>query len=103
MEFLEVMPLHPHNGALQVRLELGLPGTALMAALVAWIFAWAGQAARPRLTAAAACAAATGYMTIGSLSFGAWQSWWLAVAWILAVIVGALMSEGHGREAGGAS
>ena len=32
------LPLHPHNAALQVWLELGLPGAALMALLLSWLW-----------------------------------------------------------------
>jgi len=35
---LEILPLHPHNAALQVRLELGWPGVILAAALILSVF-----------------------------------------------------------------
>jgi O-antigen ligase len=35
---MEIMPLHPHNLALQTRLELGLPGSLILAGLVFSIF-----------------------------------------------------------------
>jgi O-antigen ligase len=88
MGALELMPLHPHNGALQVWLELGLPGALLMAALAGGIFLAAGRA--PPLFAAAGGASAAGYLVIGGLSFGVWQTWWVAVAWILAIVVTAV-------------
>ncbi len=85
MGFLELMPLHPHNGALQVWLELGLPGAVLAAALAASAFLAAGR--RTPQAAAAACAACAGYLVIGSLSYGVWQTWWVAVAWILTIVI----------------
>jgi len=35
---MELMPLHPHNALLQVRLELGMPGIVLIAILVGVFF-----------------------------------------------------------------
>ena len=93
MSFLELMPLHPHNGALQVWLELGLPGAVLAAALAASVFLAAGR--RTPHAAAAACAACAGYLVIGSLSYGVWQTWWVAVAWILTVFI-RLLDEPRG-------
>ncbi len=82
MGFLEQMPLHPHNGALQIWLELGLAGALLAAALVAVAFLRAARL--DGIMAAGAGAAGAGYLVIGSLSYGVWQNWWVAVAWIVA-------------------
>lgn len=75
------MPLHPHNAALQWWLELGLPGAAAGAVAVV-LFA----AAALRLPGRAAPAAALGQIAAGlviaMLSYGAWQSWWLAAVGI---------------------
>ncbi|MBE7217382.1 MAG: O-antigen ligase family protein [Caulobacteraceae bacterium] len=86
-----IVPLHPHDGALQLWLELGAPG-ALMAALVfGWLFSClAGERTRDPALAAAGAASAVAYVVIGALSFGIWQEWWLALgalawaAWLLA-------------------
>jgi hypothetical protein len=37
---------------------------------------------------AAAAAAAVAYLTIGALSFGVWQEWWLAVGALAIVVCG---------------
>jgi O-antigen ligase len=80
------IPLHPHNGPLQVWLELGAVGAALFALFWFWVFnAIAGAARHDRVGAAACAGAATAYFTIGALSFGVWQEWWLA----LGVLTGA--------------
>ena len=55
-----VIPLHPHNAALQVWLELGVVGAACAAVAIA-------------------------YLTIGALSFGVWQEWWLGLGVLAAV------------------
>ncbi len=76
----EMMPLHPHNLALQVRLELGWPG-ALLAAGVAVAAAMGAGAVGLGVLAAAAVTAL--------LSFGAWQVWWLGCMALAAVAASA--------------
>jgi exopolysaccharide production protein ExoQ len=71
------MPLHPHNGVLQVWLELGAPGAAIFAALV--LVCLFGLRDFTRINRAAAAAALVGALTIVCLSFGIWQNWWIAV------------------------
>jgi O-antigen ligase len=71
------MPLHPHNAALQVWLELGAPGAVLFAlgAAIAW-----GALARvkwPPLFAAAAGASLTIAFVGCFATYGIWQEWWL--------------------------
>ena len=86
--FPGVIPLHPHDAALQLWLELGAPG-AVLAALV-WTFVFAGIArlyVRDRALAAAATGAAIAYVAIGALSFGIWQEWWLALGVLAAALV----------------
>lgn len=82
--FGDAIPLHPHDGAVQVWLELGLPGALLVTAL------WLGLLRRAadqtdRLQKATASAGMTAYLTIGAVSFGVWQPWWLAVG-VLAML-----------------
>ncbi len=70
--------LHPHNGLLQVWLELGAVGVALL-------LAWAAVSLRGYLSCAresralATCAATmTAVAVFWLVSFGIWQGWWLA-------------------------
>lgn len=90
---VQVLPLHPHNGALQVWLELGAIG-ALIAAALAWSLGLA--ATRAPCPPAAAGALASAAVT-AMLSFGAWQAWWV-VAMLLAATVcaGLVRSRGEG-------
>jgi O-antigen ligase len=82
---IQSLPLHPHNGALQIRLELGWPGVLLAGALLAALGFAAASRARPEALAGALAAA----FVTGMLSFGAWQGWWLASqALALAVAAG---------------
>jgi O-antigen ligase len=77
--------LHPHDGALQVWLELGVLGAA--AAALAWAFAFRRLARHARsLVAAATAGSAAVYFFFGMVSFGVWQEWWLALAALVAVI-----------------
>ncbi len=77
----EFMPLHPHNGYVQVWLELGVAG-ALCLAL------WLGALARHQIArlpqdtywTVTAAATAVAYLTQGLFSYGIWQNWWIAVA-----------------------
>ena len=82
-----VIPLHPHSLFLQVWLELGLVGAAiLIAALVAVaVRLWAAG----RLTDNADIALAAALLTMLNVAYGAWQAWWLSVL-ILAVVLATL-------------
>ena len=73
-----LMALHPHNGALQAWLELGFPGAFLLAAGLYFLFARIGAGVTDRFTAAMMAATLLAALSIGSLSYGLWQSWWLA-------------------------
>ncbi len=89
---VQTLPLHPHNGALQIWLELGAIG-ALIAAALAWTLGSA--AARSPCPPAAAGALASAAIT-ALLSFGAWQAWWIA-AMLLAVAVCAGLARSRGE------
>ena len=71
------LPLHPHNGALQLWLELGIGG-ALLGAAVAFNAARAiiGMSA-DRLSRASAAATLASAIPILLVSYGIWQSWWM--------------------------
>jgi O-antigen ligase len=71
---VEVMPLHPHNGALQLWLELGGIGALLGAVLMLALGCAASRSAVPAVGAGMLASAAV----TGMLSFGLWQAWWVA-------------------------
>jgi len=88
--------LHPHNGPLQLWLELGLPG--VLAAALVWVFAFRRMARDSRsLVAAGAAGSAAVYVFFGAISFGVWQEWWLALAALVAVIAALGDAEEAGR------
>jgi O-antigen ligase len=78
-DFPEI-PLHPHDLAIQLWLELGAVGAVLGALFFVWLAGAIDRLeAQDRWAAAAAVGSASAYITIGALSFGAWQEWWLAL------------------------
>jgi O-antigen ligase len=84
--FGSAISLHTHDAAIQVWLELGAVGAVLAAGF--WIGVWSlieTLARRDRTAAAAASATAVAYLTIGGLSFGVWQEWWLGLGVMAAV------------------
>ncbi len=85
------MSLHPHNAALQMWLELGLPGAVAFVALALIALIAAGRLESwQRAAAVAALASALG---LASLSFGIWQNWWLAILVLAAAITTALLGK----------
>lgn len=84
----ELMPLHPHNGVLQVWLELGLPGLIVLAAVV-WLLFNPPRHAPGYLPVHNIVRTVTVSMLFGivCVAFGVWQSWWVAlVLLVLAVL-----------------
>lgn len=75
---VELMPLHPHNGALQVRMELGLVGTLSFVFLLWRLASGIGRLDGDRWALSVATAMFAAYAGPGMLSFGLWQNWWLA-------------------------
>lgn len=78
------LPLHPHNAALQVWLELGAVGIALAIGLM--FFAWQAldryRSQSRDIAPAVGCLAALS--TLALISFGVWQFWWIATWGLLA-------------------
>lgn len=89
------MPLHPHNAALQWRLELGLPGALLATLVVLWPL-WRIGTSRslPRAHQAAGIAFASAALVIAFLSYGIWQEWWICELWMLATLFVAQSASG---------
>lgn len=70
--------MHPHNGFLQVWLELGLVGVALFSAAAILSVRQIVRRAPNRQALAVAAGTITASSVIWLLSFGIWQGWWLA-------------------------
>jgi O-antigen ligase len=69
----QMLPLHPHNGPLQLWLELGVVGAGLAALLVLLLAFRARAGTHPAIATAMLASAAVTAM----LSFGLWQEWWI--------------------------
>lgn len=97
----QILPLHPHNAALQWRLELGVPGTAIALAFLALALSLAAGSA----TRVSALGFAGTALTIAMLSYGAWQAWWLSSLWLGASFIAATMvaADDDERRRGGAA
>jgi O-antigen ligase len=79
------LPLHPHNAALQLWVELGAVGAVLMAILAVVVGRAIWRLADPVARAGAAAVLAAAYVIL-SASFGVWQNWWLAALGIVAAL-----------------
>jgi O-antigen ligase len=80
------LPLHPHNMAVQLWLELGAVGALLAAGLVSVVLTRFRLLHTERPVRAAIAATFAAWFTIAYLSFGLWQNWWVAVPWIAAAL-----------------
>jgi O-antigen ligase len=91
----EALPLHPHNAALQWRLELGVPGTLLALAAVLWpLWRAAVNRALTRRQRAASLAFAASALVVALISYGIWQAWWVSCLWLTgAFIAGAARGQ----------
>jgi O-antigen ligase len=84
---VDMVPLHPHNAPLQVWLETGFVGVALLvAALLALTFLFLRQALdlNSSTIRAATLSAALG---VALVSFGVWQEWWVVTLMLTAGLV----------------
>jgi O-antigen ligase len=93
------MPLHPHNAALQIWLELGIPGAVLFALFAALVWGALARVEWPRLFAGAA-GAGLAIAFVGCFgTYGIWQEWWLGtMAFCLFLVL--VMARAAGLAAG---
>lgn len=80
-----VIPLHPHNGALQIWMELGIVGVALATAMLVFVvrkLEAAGEDKAPWLGAYLVA-----LLVIADSAFGLWQTQWVAsIGWSAAMV-----------------
>lgn len=82
----QAIPLHPHSLGLQVWLELGFVGAALLAA-AALSAVWIGAQRLPRAAQAAFAALLVLHSVLANVSFGAWQEWWVSLPFITGALI----------------
>ena len=83
----ELLPLHPHNAALQIWLELGLVGAIAAAAAM---LALGRRIRGDRFTRAGLAGALVAAFAVGSVGYGIWQGWWMGALWIVVALGAAL-------------
>jgi exopolysaccharide production protein ExoQ len=79
----EPIPLHPHNMALQIWLELGFFGAALFAVFLVMLIRVVANRFADFEAQVVGFAMLFSTLVIASVSFGAWQGWWLSALAIL--------------------
>ncbi|MEK7246212.1 MAG: O-antigen ligase family protein [Pseudomonadota bacterium] len=89
----EPIPLHPHNMILQIWLETGLAGALLVLAALGAVLAALARATLDKTEKAAGYAFFITALAIGSVSFGAWQAWWLSTILLNAALMIAVFSR----------
>ncbi len=81
------LPLHPHNSAFQILLELGVVGFGLAVSCIALALRrWAQPLDTPAHRQAIAAALIVSFLSVGFTAFGVWQYWWIAAGWLAAVV-----------------
>jgi len=86
---MESLPLHPHNGVLQIWVELGAVG-ALLAALMCLSITKCLGRLQPGPDKAAGISLFTCAFVIICVSHGIWQGWWMAALFLsVAFFIGA--------------
>jgi O-antigen ligase len=97
------LPLHPHNAAVQLWLELGVPGAALFALLLAWLWLGIAAAPWPRLFSAAAGAGLMSAVIAAMGAYGIWQEWWIGTLWFSLFLILVMVRCISGRSTGARS
>jgi O-antigen ligase len=75
------LPLHPHNAALQLWLELGVPGAVLYALFLGGLWLALAAVEWPSLFAAAACGSLATAFVATFATYGIWEEWWQGTLW----------------------
>ena len=96
-----LMPLHPHNWFLQIWVELGAVGAFLMTAIIVLALHWIGSVGRSRAQTALLFGQAIAIISTASLSFGAWQNWWLGTIFLSLAVAATVEHDGGRRHADG--
>jgi len=85
--------MHPHNGVLQVWIEFGILGIALMLSFLGYLFRGISKAPEP--IRPLYVAVLMGTLSLSSTGYGLWQSWQLGFFLLLAGLCIAVCRQGH--------
>ena len=86
----EAIPLHPHNAFVQIFLEMGLIGMMLVALTLSVAGYRFAKLLQPAGLLGPGIAFMVSAMTISSISFGAWQGWWVSAQLLVAALLAGL-------------
>lgn len=78
----KAIPLHPHNGIIQLWLELGGVGALIGLAISLSILRCIYKSSAPLITRALLFSALISSICLMSVSYGLWQNWWMAALWL---------------------
>lgn len=74
----ELMPLHPHNGLMQLRLELGWIGVLAIFLVYSGVAYIITSTVQDRTSRAGQLGSFVAVIIVFQLSFGVWQTWWMS-------------------------
>lgn len=103
VEKMPLLPLHPHNGALQVWLELGLPGILMLCGLILYLSRQIDTRIASKTLATLCVAQMFCTFLTAESAYGLWQSWWLSTIMLGVVLAVAILpgSRAAPREQAG--
>ena len=93
------MPLHPHNALLQIWLELGIAGVIAICLIFVGFLRGVWQLRACPWHCAAGCAGLVAALPPLVLSFGVWQTWWIAALCLSAAMSVGLLAIDRHRDA----
>ena len=91
----EILPLHPHDMALQLWLELGAPGALLGALMVLYVTRAAGRLRDRPAAQAFALAAIMAAAVNGTAGYDLWHPWWISFLWLASAFATAALEQGR--------
>ncbi len=89
----DVLPLHPHNAAMQWWLETGLVGAVICGLFMVWLFVMILRRRMTRYSSAVFNGAMATGIAAASLSYGIWQAWWITTLFFVAAILLGIAGE----------
>jgi exopolysaccharide production protein ExoQ len=78
----KAIPLHPHNGVIQMWLELGGLGALIGLAIILSVLRGIHKSMVSPIHKAFLYAALFSSMCLMSVSYGLWQNWWIGALWL---------------------
>jgi len=89
----DILPLHPHNAAMQWWLETGLVGAVICSLFMVWLFVMVLRRRMARYSNAVFNGAMVTGIVAASLSYGIWQAWWITTLFFVAAILLGIAGE----------